>query len=87
LDSIRKRHGVVDIRGFFDNLDHDWLMRMLEKRVSDKAFLGLIRKWLKAGVLDPDGNVVNPASGTPQGGIISPVLANIYLHYAWGNSN
>lgn len=72
----------ADIRGFFDNLDHDWLMRMLEERVSDRAFLGLIRKWLKAGVLETDGTVENPASGTPQGGIISPVLANIYLHYA-----
>jgi RNA-directed DNA polymerase len=72
----------ADIRGFFDNLDHDWLMRMLEERVADSAFLNLIRKWLKAGILVKDGNVLNPTSGTPQGGIISPVLANIYLHYS-----
>lgn len=72
----------ADIRGFFDNIDHDWLMRMLEQRVADRPFLNLIRKWLKAGILETDGSVVNPASGTPQGGIISPVLANIYLHYA-----
>jgi group II intron reverse transcriptase/maturase len=72
----------ADIRGFFDNLDHDWLMRMLEQRVADRPFLNLIRKWLKAGILETDSNVVHPASGTPQGGIISPVLANIYLHYA-----
>jgi RNA-directed DNA polymerase len=72
----------ADIRGFFDNLDHDWLMRMLEQRVADRPFLNLIRKWLKAGILEADGNVQNPVSGTPQGGIISPVLANIYLHFA-----
>ena len=72
----------ADIRGFFDNLDHAWLMRMLEQRVADRPFLNLIRKWLKAGILEADGNVASPVSGTPQGGIISPVLANIYLHYA-----
>ena len=71
----------ADIKGFFDNIDHDWLLKMLEQRVDDKAFLGLIKKWLKAGILE-NGIVINPASGTPQGGIISPVLANIYLHYA-----
>ena len=84
-EGLRQRTAWVveaDIRGFFDNLDHEWLMRMLEQRVSDKAFLGLIRKWLKAGVLEADGSVLNPVTGTPQGGIISPVLANIYLHYA-----
>ncbi|MBF0197929.1 MAG: group II intron reverse transcriptase/maturase [Planctomycetes bacterium] len=71
----------ADIKGFFDNIDHDWMLRMLEHRINDKAFIGLIRKWLKAGILD-DGMVINPATGTPQGGIVSPVLANIYLHYA-----
>jgi group II intron reverse transcriptase/maturase len=84
-EGLRQRTAWVveaDIRGFFDNLDHDWLMRMLEQRVSDKAFLDLIRKWLEAGVLEADGSVLNPVTGTPQGGIISPVLANIYLHYA-----
>ena len=71
----------ADIRGFFDNIDHDWMMRMLEEKVDDKPLLRLIRKWLKAGVLEEDGNIFHPATGTPQGGIISPLLANIYLHY------
>jgi group II intron reverse transcriptase/maturase len=76
-------HWVVeaDIKGFFDHVDHDWLCRMLEQRVDDRAFIRLIRKWLKAGVLEEAGEVIHPATGTPQGGIISPVLANIYLHY------
>ena len=79
------RYGYVveaDIKGFFDNLDHDWLLRMLEQRIDDRPFLSLIRKWLKAGILDTDGKVINPVTGTPQGGVISPVLANVYLHYA-----
>ena len=71
----------ADIRGFFDNISHAWMLRMLEERVKDGAFLRLIGKWLKAGVLEEDGKVVHPATGIPQGGIISPVLANIYLHY------
>ena len=77
-------HMVVeaDIRGFFDHMDHDWLLKMLEQRIDDRAFLGLIRKWLKAGILETDGKVINPETGTPQGGIVSPVLANVYLHYA-----
>ena len=66
----------------FDNIDHDWLMRMLEQRIDDRAFLGLIRKWLKAGILEEDGRVIYPVTGTPQGGVVSAVLANIYLHYA-----
>lgn len=72
----------ADIKGFFDHVDHDWLLLMLKERIDDGAFLGLIRKWLKAGVLEGDGAVVHPDTGTPQGGIISPVLANVYLHYA-----
>jgi RNA-directed DNA polymerase len=76
-------HYVVeaDIRAFFDTLDHEWLMRMLAERIEDKQFLRLIRKWLKAGVLDTDGQVLHPATGTPQGGVVSPILANVYLHY------
>ena len=79
-----KYHWVVeaDIRGFFDNMDHDWLVKMLEERVHDRALIKLIKKWLKAGVLEEDGTVIHPATGSPQGGIISPVLSNIYLHYA-----
>lgn len=77
-------HYVVeaDIKGFFDHLDHSWLMRMLEQRIGDKTLLRLIGKWLRAGVLEEDGRVIHPDSGTPQGGVISPVLANVYLHYA-----
>lgn len=84
-DLHRGTYGWVveaDIRGFFDNIDHEWMLRMLEMRVDDKALLWLIKKWLKAGVLEEDGSVVHPVTGTPQGGIISPVLANVYLHYA-----
>jgi RNA-directed DNA polymerase len=77
-------HYVVeaDIRGFFDHMDHDWILKMLAHRIDDRAFVGLIRKWLKAGILETDGQVVHPETGTPQGGIVSPVLANLYLHYA-----
>lgn len=72
----------ADIKGFFDGIDHDWLIRMLEERVNDRRFLQLIRKWLKAGILEPEGMTIHPGTGTPQGGVISPILANIYLHYA-----
>jgi len=77
-------HHVVeaDIQGFFEHMDHDWVLTMLGERIDDRAFLGLIRKWLKAGILDTDGAVQYPGTGTPQGGIVSPVLANVYLHYA-----
>jgi len=80
---LERVHWVVeaDIKGFFENVDHDWLERMLCQRVDDQAFIRLIRKWLKAGILEEAGQVIHPATGTPQGGIISPVLANIYLHY------
>ncbi len=72
----------ADVKGFFDNLDHDWLLEMLKERIDDRAFLGLIRKWLRAGILETDGAVIHPETGSPQGGIVSPVLANVYLHYA-----
>jgi RNA-directed DNA polymerase len=72
----------ADIRGFFDHLSHEWLLKMLAERIDDKAFLWLIKKWLKAGILDTDGKVLHPVTGTQQGGIASPVLANVYLHYA-----
>jgi group II intron reverse transcriptase/maturase len=70
----------ADIKGYFDNIDHDKLLAMMEQRINDRAFMRLIVKWLKAGVLEPDGYVKHPAAGTPQGGIVSPVLSNIYLH-------
>ena len=65
----------------FDNIDQERLLEMLAERIDDKALLQLIGKWLKAGVLDTNGEVIHPAAGTPQGGIVSPILANIYLHY------
>src|SRR2546430_644859 len=71
-----------DIKNFFDNIDQDWLLKMLAQRIDDQAFLHLIRKWLKAGILDTDGKILDPETGTPQGGVISPILANVYLHYA-----
>jgi group II intron reverse transcriptase/maturase len=78
-----KHHFVVeaDIKGFFDHLQHEKLLEMLARRIHDGALLRLIRKWLKAGILEEDGKVIHPALGTPQGGVVSPVLANVYLHY------
>jgi RNA-directed DNA polymerase len=72
----------ADIKGYFDHIQWEWLERMLERRIGDGAFVNLIRKWLRAGILEEDGKVIHPQTGTPQGGIVSPVLANIYLHYA-----
>jgi len=69
----------VDIRKFFDTLDHAQLRSLLRRRVRDGVLLRLIDKWLKAGVLE-DGNVRYPTAGTPQGGVISPLLANVYRH-------
>jgi RNA-directed DNA polymerase len=70
----------ADIRGFFDNLDHDWLIKFVEHRIGDKRVIRLIQKWLKAGVMI-DGRREETEEGVPQGGSISPLLANIYLHY------
>jgi RNA-directed DNA polymerase len=70
----------ADIRGFFDNISHVQLMEMVERRVDDQAMMRLIWKWLKAGILEEDGKVIDPITGTVQGGVISPLLANIYLH-------
>nr|OZC15296.1 group II intron-encoded protein LtrA [Sporomusa silvacetica DSM 10669] len=72
----------ADIRSFFDNIDHEWLIKMLEQRIDDQAFTRLIRKWMNAGILEQDGKILHPIAGTQQGGVISPVLANICLHYA-----
>ncbi len=71
----------ADIEGFFDNINHENLIEMVEHKVHDTPFVRLIRKWLKAGILEPDGKVIHPVTGTPQGGVVSPILANIYLHY------
>jgi len=71
----------ADIRSFFDRIDHEKLIELLKQRIDDEPFVRLIRKWLKAGILETDGQVIHPETGSPQGGIISPMLANIYLHY------
>lgn len=70
----------ADISAFFDTIDHEWMMRFLAHRIADKRLLRLIEKWLKAGVIE-DGRRVEAQRGTPQGAVISPLLANIYLHY------
>lgn len=72
----------ADIQGYFDDIDHDRLLAMLSLRIDDKAFLSLLRQWLKAGILDIDGQILHPVAGSPQGGVVSPILANVYLHYA-----
>jgi group II intron reverse transcriptase/maturase len=71
----------VDIRKFFDTLDHGHLREFLRDRIRDGVVLRLIGKWLKAGVME-EGNVSFPEAGSPQGGVVSPLLANVYLHYA-----
>jgi group II intron reverse transcriptase/maturase len=70
----------LDIRSFFDKLQHDWLVRFVEHRIGDQRVVRLIRKWLKAGVME-DGQWTETEEGSPQGAVISPTLANLYLHY------
>src|SRR6516165_9536867 len=72
----------ADIAGFFDAVSQDWLIRFVEHRIGDPRIIRLIRKWLKAGVLE-DGVVTTSERGTGQGSVISPLLANIYLHYVF----
>jgi hypothetical protein len=72
----------VDIRGFFDTIDHGWLRKFLEHRIADRRIVRLIQKWLNAGVLE-EGTRTRVEEGTPQGGSVSPLLANIYLHYVF----
>jgi len=71
----------ADIKGFFDNVNQEWLMKFLAHRVADKRVQRMVKRFLKAGVAE-DGSVTVSDDGTPQGGVISPLLANIYLHYA-----
>jgi len=72
----------ADIRGFFDTLDHGWLVKFIEHRVADRRVVRLIQKWLSAGVLE-DGKRTRSEVGTVQGGSVSPLLANVYLHYVF----
>jgi group II intron reverse transcriptase/maturase len=72
----------ADIRGFFDHIDHSWMMKFVQHRVADPRILRLIQKWLKAGVME-EGQWWETEEGTPQGSGISPLLANIYLHYVF----
>ena len=76
-------HYIVDadIKGFFDNVDHEWLMKFLGHRIADKRVLRYVKRFLKAGIMEA-GAVSASDKGTPQGGIVSPILANIYLHYS-----
>jgi group II intron reverse transcriptase/maturase len=72
----------ADVRSFFDSMSHEWLIRFVEHRIGDPRMLRLIRKWLKAGVMD-GGEWTSSEIGSPQGAVISPTLANIYLHYTF----
>jgi RNA-directed DNA polymerase len=72
----------ADIRGFFDAIDHEWLMKFVEHRIADRRVLRLLRKWLAAGVME-DGSLTRSTGGTPQGATVSPLLANVYLHYVF----
>lgn len=72
----------ADIRGFFDAIDHEWMLRFVEHRIGDPRMLRLIRKWMKAGILE-DGKLVESTTGTPQGATVSPLLANLYLHHVF----
>ena len=71
----------ADIKGFFDNVDHEWMIKFLEHRIADKRVLRYVKRFLKAGIME-DGIVSGSDKGTPQGGLVSPILANIYLHYS-----
>lgn len=83
---FRKTNFIVeaDIKGFFDNVDHNWMMKFLEHDIADKKFLELIEKFLKAGIMEK-GKYLESERGTPQGNGASPVLANVYLHYVLDN--
>jgi len=72
----------VDIRGLFDGISHEWLVKFVEHRIADRRVVRLIQKWLRASVLE-DGRHLRMEEGTPQGGSASPLLANIYLHYVF----
>ena len=70
----------LDIKGFFDNIDHEWLVKFLEYKIKDRVYIRYIKRFLKSGIME-QGKILKSDRGTPQGGIISPVLGNIYLHF------
>src|ERR1700688_121104 len=72
----------ADIRGFFDNMSHEWAVKFIEHRVADRRIIRLVQKWLKAGVSE-DGQWSETSKGTPQGAVVSPLIANVYLHYCF----
>ena len=80
--SRRKVNWIIDadIRGFFDNISHEWLMKFMEHRIADRRMLRLLKRWLRAGVSE-DGEWSPTKVGTPQGAVISPLFANVFLHY------
>mgnify|MGYP002798277498 CR=1 FL=1 len=85
LDKMLHREKVnyvvdLDIKGFFDNIDHEWLIKFIEYRIRDKVYIRYIKRFLKSGILE-QGKLISAEKGTPQGGIISPILGNIYLHF------
>jgi group II intron reverse transcriptase/maturase len=73
----------LDIKGFFDNISHEWMMKMVQHHTQEKWVLLYIERWLKAGIQQADGSIAARTKGTPQGGVISPLLANLYLHHAF----
>ena len=73
----------LDIKGFFDNISHEWMLKMVSHHTEDKWVLLYIERWLKAGIEQADGSIALRTKGTPQGGVISPLLANLYLHHAF----
>jgi RNA-directed DNA polymerase len=70
----------VDIKGFFDNVDHKWMIEFLNHRISDQNLLRILGRFLKGGYME-EGKKYKTETGTPQGGVLSPILANVYLHY------
>ncbi len=80
---LRRRYHAVDcdLKAFFDTVSHEWMQRFIEHRIADKRMVRLLMKWMKAGVME-EGVRHEVERGTPQGGLISPLMANIFLHYA-----
>jgi retron-type reverse transcriptase len=76
----------MDVEKFFDTISHQWLMKCLRQRVKDTSLLRLISRFLKAGIIE-EGKFIEQSSGMPQGGVLSPILANIYLHYILVHGN